>query len=54
MDTPGAEELLKEFEVRTGEHVYPISAELNEGLDPVRNHLYKHFFETNKAQQFEE
>ena len=54
MDTPGADELLKEFEARTGELIYPISAELGEGLEPLREHLYKHFFESGRAKEFEE
>jgi len=54
MDSPGADEYLKEFRERTGEVIYEISAELDEGLEPVREHLYKHFFETNRPQQFEE
>ena len=49
MDTPGADGLLREFEKKTGELVYPISAELGEGLDPIREHLYKHFYETAKV-----
>lgn len=44
MDTPGADALLKEFRERTGELVYPICAELGEGLDPIREHLYGHFY----------
>lgn len=44
MDSPGAGDFLKEFRERTGEFVYEISAELEEGLDPVREHLYKHFY----------
>lgn len=54
MDTPGAEENLREFKERTGELIYEISAELGEGLEPVKEHLYKHFFETDKARKFEE
>lgn len=49
MDSPGADENLVEFKERTGELVYGISAELGEGLDPVREHLYKHFFEPRQA-----
>ena len=49
MDTPGADALLKEFEARISEPVYPISAELGEGLGPVREHLYRHFFETRRV-----
>jgi GTP-binding protein len=44
MDSPGADEYLKEFRERTDEIVYPISAELGEGLEPVREFLYGHFF----------
>lgn len=54
MDTPGADKLLEKFKKQTRELVYPISAELGEGLDPVREHLYKHFFETSRPQEFEE
>jgi len=49
MDTPGADELLKAFVKKTGERVYPISAELGEGLEPVREHLYRHFFGTRRV-----
>jgi len=49
MDTPGAEENLKEFKERTDEVVFEISAELGEGLEPVKEFLYKHFFETRKV-----
>lgn len=44
MDTPGAEENLKEFRERTDETIYEISAELGEGLGPVKEFLYGHFF----------
>lgn len=54
MDTPGADAFLKEFEERTQEVVYPISAELGVGLDPVREFLYKHFFETRKVREEED
>jgi len=49
MDTPGSEKNLKEFKERTGEAIYEISAELGEGLEPVIEFLYKHFFETRKV-----
>jgi GTP-binding protein len=49
MDSPGAEEYLKEFKERTGEIIYEISAELGEGLEPVKEFLYKHFFETQRV-----
>lgn len=49
MDSPGADVFLSEFRERTGELVYPVSAELGEGLEPVLEHLYKHFFETRKV-----
>ena len=48
MDSPGAEEFLKEFKERTDEIIYEISAELGEGLEPIKDHLYTHFFETRK------
>lgn len=51
MDTPGADENLKEFKARTDENILEISAELGEGLEPVKNYLYKHFFETRKVVQ---
>lgn len=44
MDTPGAEEKLKEFRERTNETIYEISAELGEGLEPIKEHLYNHFY----------
>jgi GTP-binding protein len=50
MDSPGSDVLLKEFQARTKEKVYPISAELGEGLEPVREHLYNHFFDSSRAQ----
>jgi GTP-binding protein len=49
MDSPLADENLKEFKKRTGELIYEISAELGEGLEPIKEHLYKHFFETPKV-----
>lgn len=49
MDTPGAEEKLKEFKQRTNENIMEISAELGEGLEPVKEYLYKHFYETRKV-----
>ncbi|MBT8042949.1 MAG: GTPase ObgE [Kiritimatiellales bacterium] len=49
MDSPGAAENLKEFKERTEEIIYEISAELGEGLEPVKEHLYKHFFETRRV-----
>lgn len=48
MDAPDAAEHIKEFRKRTGEDVYEISAKEGTGLEPVREHLYKHFFETRK------
>jgi len=54
MDSPGAEENLRAFRERTGELIYPISAELGEGLEPVRDFLYRHFFETDKARNLED
>ncbi len=44
MDLPRADIFLEEFKRRTGEEVLEISAELGEGLEPVRKHLYAHFF----------
>ena len=49
MDSPSADANLKEFRKRCDETIYEISAELGEGLDPVKEHLYKHFFETRKV-----
>lgn len=49
MDSPGADQFLEEFKDRTQETVYPISAELGEGLEPIKEFLYKHFFETRKV-----
>ena len=54
MDSPGADEFLKEFQERTQEVVYPISAELGEGLEPVKEHLYKHFFESGRADNLDD
>jgi GTP-binding protein len=50
MDAADAAGHLEEFRQRTDEMVYPISAELGEGLEPVREFLYKHFFETLQIQ----
>jgi len=44
MDEPAAAKHLKEFKERTNETIYEISAELGEGLDPVKEFLYDHFF----------
>jgi len=44
MDEPDAAGHLKEFKERTGETIYEISAELGEGLKPVKEYLYAHFF----------
>ncbi|MDF7799339.1 GTPase ObgE [Pontiellaceae bacterium B1224] len=49
MDSPGADEKLREFKSRTDETIFEISAELGEGLEPVKEYLYKHFFETRKV-----
>lgn len=49
MDGPLAEANLKEFKERTDEVILEISAELGEGLEPIKEHLYKHFFETRKV-----
>ncbi len=49
MDSPGAEEYLKEFKERTDENILEISAELGEGLEPVKEYLYKHFFESRRV-----
>ncbi len=51
MDSPGADEKLKEFKSRTDENIIEISAELGEGLEPIKEYLYKHFFETRKIVQ---
>jgi GTP-binding protein len=44
MDEPDAAGHLKEFKQRTGETIHEISAELGEGLEPVKEALYNHFF----------
>ncbi len=46
MDEPDAAKHLKEFKERTDETIYEISAELGEGLEPVKEFLYSHFFGT--------
>ncbi len=51
MDSPGADKNLKEFKARTDEMIYEISAELGEGLEPIKEFLYKHFFETRKIEE---
>ncbi|MEE9368359.1 MAG: GTPase ObgE [Pontiella sp.] len=54
MDSPNAEAFLKEFKERTDEIIYEISAELGEGLEPVKEALYKHFFESRTVTQFDD
>ena len=49
MDAPGAEEHLKEFCAAISAAVYPISAELEEGLEPVLDHLEAHFFKQGES-----
>ncbi|MEI6891526.1 MAG: GTPase ObgE [Pontiella sp.] len=49
MDSPGADEKLAEFKTRTDETLLEISAELGEGLEPVKDYLFKHFFETRNV-----
>ncbi len=44
MDEPDAADHLEEFKKRIGETIYEISAELGEGLEPVKEALYGHFF----------
>ena len=44
MDSPEADEKLAQFEREIGEPVYAISAELEEGLEPIKEHIYGHFF----------
>ena len=44
MDSPEADEKLAVFEREIGEPIYAISAELEEGLEPIKKHLYDHFF----------
>ena len=48
MDSPGADEKLVEFKSRFDEEVVEISAELREGLEPIKEYLYTHFFENEK------
>lgn len=45
MDQPEAEELLAEFIKKTGETPLPISAQNEQGLDALKDALYRHFFE---------
>ena len=49
MDEPAAAQHLKEFKERTDENIYEISAELGEGLEPVKEFLYSHFFESRSV-----
>ena len=44
IDSPEADEKRAVFEREIGEPVYAISAELEEGLEPIKKHLYDHFF----------
>lgn len=53
MDEPAAADFLKEFRERTGEAVYEISAELGEGLEPVRSYLCRHFFKSRQSEGIE-
>ncbi len=48
MDAPNADAFLKEFKERTDENILEISAELGEGLEPLKEYLYKHFFESRR------
>lgn len=50
MDAPASTEFLKEFEAKTGETVFEISAKDGTGLEPIRDYLYKHFFESSHVQ----
>jgi GTP-binding protein len=45
MDTPEAAEHLADFKERTGENPLEISAKEGTGLEPIKTHLYRHFFE---------
>jgi GTP-binding protein len=45
MDAPEAAEHLKEFKKKTNEKVFEISAKEGTGLEPIREHLYHHFFD---------
>lgn len=46
MDDPAAEENLKSFRDETGLDPLPVSAGLEEGINPVKEILYEHFFGT--------
>ena len=43
IDSPNAEKNLKKFREKTNELVLDISAELNEGIEPIKKYLYNHF-----------
>lgn len=43
IDSPNAEQNLKKFREKTNELVLDISAELNEGIEPIKKYLYNHF-----------
>jgi len=45
MDTPEAAEHLADFKERTGENPLEISAKEGTGMEPIKAHLYRHFFE---------
>ncbi len=49
MDEPAAAEYIAEFKKKTGEEVYEISAKEGTGLEPIKEFLYKHFFEARKV-----
>lgn len=44
MDDPVSDKNLIKFKNKVKEPVFNISAELNEGIDNIKKHLYKHFF----------
>jgi GTP-binding protein len=54
MDASEAAAHIAEFKERTGEEVYEISAKEGTGLEPVKEYLYRHFFETRRTSESEE
>jgi GTP-binding protein len=48
MDEPESAEHIAEFKEKTGEDVFEISAMEGTGLEPIKEFLYKHFFESGR------
>ena len=49
----GASGVIAEFKQKTGEDVYEISAKEGSGLKPIKEFLYRHFFESHRIAEDE-